>query len=692
MTTYGRQAQKSKKIKLTFRASFYGYPEVAQIYCRAVALAQTHKCPSKPQKQKNDLTNMTLLRCDNLNIHFGDYPLLTDANFSIEPGERVCLIGRNGAGKSTLLKIILGEVPPDTGVMHRRDNLTVSVLEQQLPAAENLTVLEVVQQGLGELIELIERFSEISATAETAKDLEEMEVMQSRIDTLGGWQPEQQVDAIISQLGLPRDAYMSELSGGWRRRVALARALVCKPDLLLLDEPTNHLDISTIEWLEHEVRGYQGSVIFITHDRAFLQRLATRIVEIDRGQIISWPGDYANYLQLKEQANEEEETRNALFDKRLAQEETWIRQGIKARRTRNEGRVRALEAMRRERSKRLNQQGKAKIEISSAEGSGKKVIEAKNVTHGYGGIGLLHDFNLRVMRGDRIGIIGNNGVGKSTLLKILLGQLTPDSGNSKVGTNLTIGYFDQVRQELEWDKSVAWNVGEGKDNISINGVDRHVVGYLKNFLFTPARAMTPVNRLSGGECNRVLLAKLFTQSNNFLVLDEPTNDLDIEMLEVLEEKLVEYDGTLIIVSHDRDFMDNVVTSTLVFEGDGNVVEYQGGYSDWAARGKSLNINDTPDLPDQPALAEETPTTSSQATAPKSKVKLSYKVQRELDQLPKKIEELEQKLATLQSTMADPSFYDKPFSETEPLLKEVAEVQAGLDTATERWVELEEMAG
>jgi ATP-binding cassette subfamily F protein uup len=617
---------------------------------------------------------------------------LTDANFSIEPGERVCLIGRNGAGKSTLLKIILGEVPPDTGVMHRRDNLTVSVLEQQLPAAENLTVLEVVQQGLGELIELIERFSEVSATAVTTRDLEEMEVMQSRIDTLGGWQPEQQVDAIITQLGLPRDSYMSELSGGWRRRVALARALVCKPDLLLLDEPTNHLDISTIEWLEHEVRGYQGSVIFITHDRAFLQRLATRIVEIDRGQIISWPGDYTNYLQLKEQANEEEETRNALFDKRLAQEETWIRQGIKARRTRNEGRVRALESMRRERGQRLNQQGKAKIEISNADGSGKKVIEAKNVTHGYGGNELLQNFNLRVMRGDRIGIIGNNGVGKSTLLKILLGQLDPDSGSSKVGTNLTVGYFDQVRQELEWDKSVAWNVGEGKDNITINGVDRHVVGYLKNFLFTPARAMTPVSRLSGGECNRVLLAKLFTQSNNFLVLDEPTNDLDIEMLEVLEEKLVEYDGTLIIVSHDRDFMDNVVTSTLVFEGDGNVVEYQGGYSDWAARGKSLNINDTPDLPDLPADAAATADASSTVSEPKSKVKLSYKLQRELDQLPKKIEELEQKLATLQTTMADPSFYDKPFSETEPLLKEVAETQATLDTATERWMELEEMAG
>jgi ATP-binding cassette subfamily F protein uup len=635
---------------------------------------------------------MTLLRCDNLNIHFGDYPLLTDANFSIEPGERVCLIGRNGAGKSTLLKIILGDVPPDSGVMHRRENLTVSVLEQQLPAAENLTVLEVVQQGLGELIELIERFSEISATAVNNKDLEELETMQSRIDTLGGWQPEQQVDAIITQLGLPRDSYMSELSGGWRRRVALARALVCKPDLLLLDEPTNHLDISTIEWLEHEVRGYQGSVIFITHDRAFLQRLATRIVEIDRGQIISWPGDYNNYLQLKEQANEEEETRNALFDKRLAQEETWIRQGIKARRTRNEGRVRALEAMRRERSKRLNQQGKAKIEISSADGSGKKVIEAKNVTHGYSGNELLQDFNLRVMRGDRIGIIGNNGVGKSTLLKILLGQLTPDTGSSKVGTNLTIGYFDQVRQELEWDKSVAWNVGEGKDNITINGVDRHVVGYLKNFLFTPARAMTPVSRLSGGECNRVLLAKLFTQSNNFLVLDEPTNDLDIEMLEVLEEKLVEYDGTLIIVSHDRDFMDNVVTSTLVFEGDGNVVEYQGGYSDWAARGKSLNINDTPDIPDQPELSEATTTSSSQPTAPKSKVKLSYKLQRELDQLPKTIEELEQKLEALQTAMADPSFYDKPFSETEPLLSEVAQVQADLEAATERWIELEEMTG
>jgi ATP-binding cassette subfamily F protein uup len=553
-------------------------------------------------------------------------------------------------------------------------------------------VLQVVEAGLGELLNLIKCFGELSAEARTSKDLEALEAMQSRIDILGGWQPEQQVEAIITQLGLPRDACMSDLSGGWRRRVALAKALVCKPDLLLLDEPTNHLDISTIQWLEHEVRGYQGSVIFITHDRAFLQRLATRIVEIDRGQIISWPGDYKNYLQLKEQANEEEETRNALFDKRLAQEETWIRQGIKARRTRNEGRVRALEAMRRERAKRVNQQGKAKIELSAAEGSGKKVIEAKNITHGYGDQDLLLNFNLRVMRGDRIGIIGNNGVGKSTLLKILLGQLAPNSGHAKIGTNLRVGYFDQVRQELEWEKSVAWNVGEGKDNISINGLDRHVVGYLKNFLFTPARAMTPVNRLSGGECNRVLLAKLFTQSNNFLVLDEPTNDLDIEMLEVLEEKLVEYDGTLIIVSHDRDFMDNVVTSTLVFEGDGEVVEYQGGYSDWAARGKTLQNKDAPNA-QHPTAAEtvtdpviEIPT----ARAKKNKTKLSYNLQRELEQLPGQIEALEQQLETLQAQIAEPSFYQKPFADTKPVLNDVAQLQASLDAATERWCELEEL--
>ena len=641
---------------------------------------------------------MSLVRCDNLSIHFGVRAILSEANFSIEPNERVCLIGRNGAGKSTLLKIITGEVLSDSGAVQYQDNLRVSVLEQSLPDAEALSVRDVVAQGLAAQIDLIANFTELSGTAQSNEDLERLEQMQSRIDTLGGWQPELQVEAIITQLALPAESLLSELSGGWRRRVALAKALVSKPDLLLLDEPTNHLDIATIQWLEHEVRGYKGSVIFITHDRAFLQKLATRIVEIDRGQIISWPGDYANYLQLKEQALEEEDTRNALFDKRLAQEEAWIRQGIKARRTRNEGRVRALKAMRDERSKRLSKQGKAQIQIAASEESGRKVIEVRAVTHGYEGKRLLNNFKLKIMRGDRIGIIGNNGVGKTTLLRILLGQLKPDSGSVKIGTNLTVGYFDQVRDGLEWDKSVAFNVANGKDYIPMNGSDRHVIGYLKGFLFTPERARTAIKYLSGGEVNRVLLAKLFTQTNNLMVLDEPTNDLDIEMLEVLEEKLVEYAGTLIVVSHDRDFVDNVVTSTLVFEEKGQLIEYQGGFSDWASRGRRLSILEQRPgaVPEEHDIASESslPPDAEPPVSPKpnngsSKKKLSYKLQRELDGLPDTIAELEAKLAALTEETAAPGFYDQAFSVTEPILKTLAETQNALDTATERWIELEE---
>lgn len=642
---------------------------------------------------------MSLVRCDKLSIHFGDRSILTDADFSIEANERVCLIGRNGAGKSTLLKIITGEVVPDSGAVHFQDNLRVSVLEQSLPDAQELRVREVVAQGLATQMALIAAFTDLSGKAESAEDFETLEQMQSSIDTLGGWQPELQVEAIISQLALPADALLSELSGGWRRRVALAKALVSKPDLLLLDEPTNHLDIATIQWLEHEVRGYKGSVIFITHDRAFSQKLATRIVEIDRGRIISWPGDYANYLQLKEQALEEEETRNALFDKRLAQEENWIRQGIKARRTRNEGRVRALKAMRDERAKRLAKQGKAQIQIASSEESGRKVIEARSITHGYDGKPLLNNFKLKIMRGDRIGIIGNNGVGKTTLLRILLGQLKPDVGSVKIGTNLTIGYFDQVRDGLEWDKSVAFNVANGKDHISMNGSDRHVIGYLKGFLFSPERARTAIKHLSGGEVNRVLLAKLFTQTNNLMVLDEPTNDLDIEMLEVLEEKLVEYSGTLIVVSHDRDFVDNVVTSTLVFEENNRLIEYQGGFSDWASRGRQLAVLEqrpgewveTSEAAAEPATSSEPEPVAPNKPA-SSKKKLSYKLQRELDALPDTIAELEAKVAELTEQTSAASFYNQEFSVTEPILNSLAASQEALDTATERWIELEELQG
>lgn len=645
---------------------------------------------------------MTLIRCDQISIEFGDLPLLINANFSVEPNERVCLIGRNGTGKSTLMKIITGAVVPDKGEVQYRDNLRISVLDQALPESGDETVVDIVRQGLKVQIDLIARYTELSSQADINNvGLQELEKLQSAIDTAGGWQPEQQVDAIISQLGLPPESLMSDLSGGWRRRVALARSLVSQPELLLLDEPTNHLDISTIEWLEHVVRGYRGSVIFITHDRAFLQKLATRIVEIDRGKLISWPGTFAEYLVLKEKANEEEDVRNALFDKRLAQEEVWIRQGIKARRTRNEGRVRALKSLRNERSKRLGRQGKAKITIADSEDSGRKVVEARSIRHGYNGQTLLDDFKVRIMRGDRIGLIGNNGVGKSTLLRILLGRLEPDEGTVKIGTNLEVGYFDQVREELEWDKSVAENVGNGKEFIHINGKDRHIVSYLRNFLFSPKRAMTAVKNLSGGECNRVLLAKLFTRPNNLLVLDEPTNDLDVEMLEVLEEQLVDYQGTLIIVSHDRDFLDNVVTSTLVFEGDGKVEEYSGGYSDWVARGKKLKIADRPDggsdevlavIAAKPKAGESGKAEDVKSATPvKKAVKLSYKFQRELDMLPEKIEKLEAQITLIQEETSAPGFYQKSFDETQPVMDKLSDVQAKLDEVTERWMELEEMA-
>jgi len=630
---------------------------------------------------------MTLVRCDQLSIEFGDSPLLVETDFSIESGERVCLIGRNGTGKSTLMKIISGDYQPDRGEVQYKDNLRISVLDQQLPVSGSEIVFDVVREGLARLIKLIEDFRQLSDKTLDQNGLKDLEELQSMIEAGGGWQPDQQVETIISQLDLPAHSKMSDLSGGWRRRVALARSLVSKPELLLLDEPTNHLDISTIEWLEHVVRGFRGSVIFVTHDRTFVEKLATRIVEIDRGKLISWPGSYRDYLDLKEKANEEEDVRNALFDKRLEQEESWIRQGVKARRTRNEGRVRALQTMREERAKRIKREGKAKIHISEAEESGRKVVEARSIRHAYGDNLLLDGFKIRLMRGDRIGLIGNNGVGKSTLLKILLGQLKPDEGSVKMGTNLIIGYFDQIRRELEWDKTVAENVGNGKEYIKVNGKDRHIVGYLRNFLFSPKRAMTSVRNLSGGECNRVLLAKLFTQPNNLLILDEPTNDLDVEMLEVLEEKLVEFNGTLIVVSHDRDFLDNVVTSTLVFEGDGKVVEYAGGYSDWAARGKNLKIADSPDSLKPQVKDMSTATTG---TSNRKVGKLSYKFQRELDLLPGKIGELEAQIAELQRVIANPAFYDQPFEQTQPVLDKLGQVQVQLDQATARWFELEEI--
>ncbi len=625
---------------------------------------------------------MSLLRFEDIRLDFGEQVILRDAEFSIEPGERVCLIGRNGAGKSTTLKLIMGELEPDQGEIIPKAGMIVSQLRQNLPDAMDLPVREVILSGLHEIDALLQQYKEMSSQDLDKHGLARLETLHAKIDAHDGWHIDQRVEATMSDLNLPADKNMNELSGGWRRRVALARALVQNPDLLLLDEPTNHLDIATIKWLEDRIYTYPGAVLFITHDRAFLQRLATRIVEIDRGKLTSWPGDYNNFLKRKEKALQDEETANARFDKKLGQEEVWIRQGIKARRTRNEGRVRSLEKMREEFAGRIEQDDKARIHIEEAEQSGRKVIRAKNVSYSYGDEKLIQDFSIKIMRGDRIGLIGNNGVGKTTLLRLLLGQLEPQIGTIKHGTNLEVGYFDQLRQSLDLEKSVAYNVGEGRTYITLNGKERHIVGYLKGFLFSPERSGMPVKALSGGERNRVILAKLFTRPANLLVLDEPTNDLDIETLEVLEKKLCDYSGTLIVVSHDREFLDNVVTSTVVFEDDGRVKEYVGGYSDWVRHGHQLA--ETENIAAAAARKRET----AERRKNKNKTKLSYKDQRELDQLPGAIEKLESGIATLQSQIADPAFYSQENDDVQATLRELSNAEALLEQHIERWSELE----
>ncbi|TFG42058.1 MAG: ATP-binding cassette domain-containing protein [Chromatiales bacterium] len=625
---------------------------------------------------------MSLLRFEEIRLDFGEQVILRDAEFSIEPGERVCLIGRNGAGKSTTLKLIMGEMEPDHGAIIAKTGLIVSELRQNLPDAIDLSVRDVILSGLKNIDALLKQYKEMSSRDLDKYGLVELEALHAKIDAHDGWHIDQRVDATMTDLNLPAAKKMSELSGGWRRRVALARALVQNPDLLLLDEPTNHLDIATIKWLEDRIYSFPGAVLFITHDRAFLQRLATRIVEIDRGKLSSWPGDYDNFLIRKEKSLEDEETANARFDKRLGQEEVWIRQGIKARRTRNEGRVRSLEKMRGEVAKRIKQDDKARIHIEEADQSGRKVIRAKNVSYAYGDEKVINDFSIKIMRGDRIGLIGNNGVGKTTLLRLLLGQLEPDTGTIKHGTNLEVGYFDQLRQALDEEKSVAYNVGEGRTYINLNGKDRHIVGYLKGFLFTPKRSAMPVKALSGGERNRVILAKLFTRPANLLVLDEPTNDLDIETLEVLEQKLCDYNGTLIIVSHDREFLDNVVTSTVVFEADGRAKEYVGGYSDWVKQGHELA--NTENI----AAAEAKKRETAERRKNKGSSKLSYKDQRELDLLPAEIEALEARITDLQSRIATPNFYSQHNDEVQKTLAELGKAQLFLEKCVERWGELE----
>src|SRR5690554_3145035 len=605
-------------------------------------------------------TTMTLLKLTQVSLAYGATPLLEEVSWQIARGERVCIIGRNGTGKSSMMHLVKGSRLADTGEIWRAPGLKIGELPQELPPADDRTIFDVVSDGLDGVGALLAEFNRISQNIQTDEDLNKMMHVQQELEARDGWRLQQLVDSTLSRLQLPAEKKLNELSGGWRRRVLLAQALVAEPDLLLLDEPTNHLDIGAIAWLEDALLNFTGAVLFITHDRAFLQNLATRIIELDRGNLIDWNGDYASFLVHKEQQMAAEETANALFDKKLAQEEVWIRQGIKARRTRNEGRVRALKALRAERSERREKQGKATFQVETAEKSGKQVIVAEHVTFAHaGGEPLVRDFSLVIQRGDRIGLLGANGTGKTTLLKLLLGDLQPTSGTIEAGTRLEVAYFDQLRHQLELEKTVIDNVAEGRDFINIDGQSRHVLSYLGDFLFSPQRARTPVKALSGGERARLLLAKLFTRPANLLVLDEPTNDLDVETLELLEEVLMEFKGTVLIVSHDRAFLDNVVTSTLVFDGTGKVREYVGGFDDWLRQGGSIRLLGAADeLETAEQVTKETDNADAeQVTAQNSdqpmqkptddgivpKKKLSYKLQRELDAIPAKIEDLETEL-------------------------------------------------
>ena len=640
---------------------------------------------------------MVLVRLQQVELAFGDHVLLDKVDLDIQSNERVCVVGRNGEGKSTLLKILNREVTPDDGRVQYSDMLRVSALQQELPKSVDKKVYDVVAEGLGETGEVIAAYH-----AETAKgadaDLNVLEKLQTRIEAADGWSWQQKVDAIIQRLDLPADSDFGRLSGGWQRRVMLARALVSEPDLLILDEPTNHMDVATIEWLEEQLKQFNGSLVFISHDRAFVQALATRIIDLDRGHLHEWRGDYRGFLEFREKRLEDEATQNALFDKRLAEEEKWIRQGIKARRTRNEGRVERLKEMRKAHKARRDTVGTANISMNSADASGKQVFELNNINYAWQDKPQVSDFSALVMRGDRIGLVGPNGVGKSTLLKILLDQLKPQSGTMRTGTKLEVAYFDQSRMVLNEDKSIADNVADGKDHVIVNGNSRHVIGYLGDFLFGPERARTPVKALSGGERNRVMLAKLFLKPCNLLVMDEPTNDLDIETLELLEERLMDFDGTLLLVSHDRAFIDNVVTQLWVFEGEGQIDQQVGGYSDWLARkgspssGKKTQTK-KPGAPKIETGAAAEPV-SQKAPEPSAtpKKKLSYKLQRELDNLPDEIAKAEAERDRLTAVTTAADFYSGDQDTIQKALAELAAIEEQLDELETRWLELEEMTG
>jgi len=630
---------------------------------------------------------MPLLRLSNVSIAFGTHALLKDAEFQLDAGERVGLLGRNGEGKSTLMKIIAGNIQADHGDIWRQPGLRLAWLEQTPDLPDDATIYDAVAGGLGDLGHWITRYHELSMTLDGTdeKAMTEFGDLQHKLEAHNGWHFQQRVETTLSKLDLPGELKISGLSGGWKRRVALARALVIEPEVLLLDEPTNHLDFESITWLEEQLLNFQGAVLFVTHDRSFLQKLATRIVDLDRGNLVSWQGSYDDYLARKAAALEDESNQNAEFDKKLADEEVWIRQGVKARRTRNEGRVRALEKLRNERAQRRNTQGTSKMSLDRGDASGKKVIEVNDISFAYEDRQIISHFSTLIQRGDKIGLIGANGAGKSTLLKLLLKQLEPNRGTVEQGTKLEIAYFDQLRDQLDPEMTVADTVADGNDFVEIAGNQRHVMSYLGDFLFAPARARSPVKSLSGGEKNRLLLARLFTKASNLIVMDEPTNDLDLETLELLEEKLVEFDGTLLLVSHDRAFLDNVVTSVFVLDGTGDVDDFVGGYSDWMDHVKQAKQAEPVKAakPEKPAAKTAAPTAS--------KKKLSFKEQQELDSIPKLIADLEVQQAQLTQQTSAAEFYKQDQAVVAKTLDELKQIDTKLEQVYQRWDELEALA-
>jgi ATP-binding cassette subfamily F protein uup len=629
---------------------------------------------------------MPLLRLENVSLAYGHLPLLARVDFQIDASERICLVGRNGTGKTTLFRVIAGVAPPDSGDIWRAETLRVAHLEQEVPPDTDQTIFEVVASGLGELGTLLTEYHQVTHSPDPSDraSLLRLAQLQSRIEARDGWNIRQRVETVLTRLSLPEDKPQADCSGGTRRQVMLARALVSAPDILLLDEPTNHLDINAINWLEKYLLSYNGAVMFITHDRTFVRRLATRIVELDRGRLTSFAGDFDAYLHKKDELLAIEERASAKFDKKLAEEEAWIRQGIKARRTRNEGRVRALQTLRQEKAERLEAQGKARFAIDAGGFSGRLVVDVRKVSFRYGANLIIRDLSTRILRGDRVGIIGPNGSGKSTLLRLILGELEPSSGEVVLGTRLQLAYFDQHRRLLDTEKSVRENMSDS-DYVTVRGRSRHVIGYLKDFLFPPERIDSPVKALSGGERNRLLLAKIFTQSANMMVLDEPTNDLDVDTLELLEELLTEYQGTLLLVSHDRTFLDNVVTSTLVFEGKGQFTEYAGGYDDWERYQRQI--------PEAPATApkriDSRPSPArAEAKSNGKPRKLTYKEQRELETLPAKIEALEAEQSDLHVCMGQGDFYRQESDKITATLERLKAVTLELEASYQRWQDLE----